>query len=190
MLPNASRRSTSRTSRQRSPVRPACKDAVSPGAARPHTPPAHPTPPNPPHTTPHAPKRPFGIAGCEIITSIREEHRTTSGYGIQALIDTRVTKASVKDLQQLGIVAKVPIQILHSGRQLAPGLLGWGLEIVSVFGRRAARSCSGRAWTTPLLSRRTRRFSPSSRAPSECLPLEGTGHAALDRPRLAYALCF
>ena len=62
-------------------------------------------------------------AGCEVIIEVREEHRKTTGYGIQVLIDTRVTKASLQDLQKLGIVSKVRSEsCMHAGSKLCPAL--------------------------------------------------------------------
>ena len=46
-------------------------------------------------------------AGCEVELEVRQEHGNTPGFGVQVLVDTRVTAASAAALQKLGIVAKV-----------------------------------------------------------------------------------
>ena len=103
-------------------------------------------------------------AGCEVVIDVREEHRTTTGYGIQVLVDTRVTKAPVKDLQKLGIVAKVQILSLPTATHFScAGLIMPTPEPMHGCCR-AARSCYGRVCPTPLLLRRTRFSSPTSLA--------------------------
>lgn len=80
-----------------------------------------------------------------MLTGVREEHRSTSGYGIQVLVDTRVMGAPMKKLEQLGIVAKVGFSgaILHGARPWM-GSSSW--PVLSLHCRRVSQNRPTMLW--------------------------------------------